>query len=219
MHERITYRQHSKRLFAGTGGVHIKSGGFHLHAENAHFGPQHTAVRVVVEHIGRQNVAHFVIKRVLFALGSGFFKQFEVGNRAECSGKSKLGGVITVRAGAHRKYQVAHVQIFIEATARAHANYIFDVVEIEQLVRIDSYGRLSHARSHNGHSFIFIIAGVALNTAQIVDEHGLIQKIFGNEFCAQRITGHQYGLREIAFFCGDMRRWNRHFVPPFSIRI
>ena len=49
-------------------------------------------------------------------------------------------------------------------------------------------------------------AGVALNAARVVDQHGILQIRFGDELAAQRVARHQHGAGEIALFGGDVRR-------------
>ena len=44
-----------------------------------------------------------------------------------------------------------------------------------------------------------------LHAPDVVDQNGVFQKIFRNEFGAQGIAGHQHGFAEIPGLCGNMR--------------
>jgi len=63
---------------------------------------------------------------------------------------------------------------------------------------------------HHGHGHALPRAGVALHAADVVDEHGIFKEGLGDEFRAQRVTGHEHGLGDLTGFGFNMRRRNRH---------
>ncbi|CDA51700.1 unknown [Clostridium sp. CAG:138] len=87
-------------------------------------------------------------------------------------------------------------------------NDIFYVIIIKKFVGIDSYGRHAHSAGHNGYTLAFIIAGVTLNSADIINKHSIIQISFCNELCPLGIAGHKNGFSKIACFCRNMRGRN-----------
>ena len=110
----------------------------------------------------------------------------------------------------HAGYDVHEVQVVRERTGRADADDVVDIVEVVQLPAVDADRRDAHAGGHHGHGHALPRAGVALHAADVVDEHRVFQKGLGDEFRAQRVTGHEHGLGVLAGFGCDMRRGNRH---------
>ena len=100
------------------------------------------------------------------------------------------------------------MQVFVERTARAYADNVFDVVKIVQFIRINADCGLSHTGSHNRHSLALVIAGVAVDASYVVDQSGVFKKIFRNKFGAKRIARHKNGICEITEFCRNVWGWN-----------
>ena len=68
------------------------------------------------------------------------------------------------------------------------------------------YGADDRAAAFPLDAFAVVQAGVALNAARVVDQHGILQIRFGDELAAQRVARHQHGAGEIALLGGDVRR-------------
>ena len=97
------------------------------------------------------------------------------------------------------------MEIRVERTARADADDALDSVKVEKLVGIYSYRRLTHSGRHDRHALTFIVSRIALNTPDVVHKSRVFKKVFGDKFGSQRIAGHKHRLREIPFFCRNMR--------------
>jgi len=132
-------------------------------------------------------------------------QQRKVRDGRECTAETVLRGVIRVGAGAHARDHIAERQLFLDRTRRADADDVIHIILREQLIGIDTDGRHAHAGGHDGDLDTLVGAGVALHAPDVVDEDGVFQEILGDEFAAQRVAGHQYGLAEITGLCGNMR--------------
>ena len=142
----------------------------------------------------------------LVPVAAGIAQEIEVSNRAEGAGEIVLCGVIAVRASAHGNDDISCVQILREGAAGADADDVFHTVVVVQLVGVDADRGLAHARGHDRNALAVVVAGVAVYAAHVVDEDGIREIGFCDEFRAKRIAGHQNGLGEITELCGNMRR-------------
>ena len=97
------------------------------------------------------------------------------------------------------------MQIGAHGPGGAHADDIFHAIEIEKLIGIDADGGHAHAGGHDGDPFAVIGAGIALHAPDIIDQPGVGQEIFRNEFGSQRVAGHQHRGGEIADLRVNMR--------------
>ena len=59
--ERIAHGVYTQSLFSESCGVAVECGGFHFHAEHAHFSPFELSVSVVVKIFGAEDVTDFVV--------------------------------------------------------------------------------------------------------------------------------------------------------------
>ena len=66
-------------------------------------------------------------------------------------------------------------------------------------MRINADGGHAHAGSHDGNLDTLVVAGVAVDTADIVDQNGILKEILSNKFRTQGIAGHQNRLTEADF--------------------
>ena len=78
----------------------------------------------------------------------------------------------------------------------ADTDDVLHAEEVEQLVGVDADGGHAHAGGHDGDLDALIVAGVALNAADIVHKNGVFQEIFSDELGPQGVAGHQHGLAE-----------------------
>ena len=104
---------------------------------------------------------------------------------------------IGIRAGALRDDDVADMDVGVDGTGRADAHDVLHAVGIVQLIGINADGRNAHTGGHDGNLHALVVAGVALDAADIIDEPCLFKEILGDVLRTQRIAGHQHGLAEV----------------------
>ncbi len=102
------------------------------------------------------------------------------------------------------------MEIIGKRTCGADADNVVNIVEVEQLPAVNADGRYTHAGCHNGNGNSLVGAGIALNTAYVIHEDGVLNVIFGNELGSQRIAGHKHGFCKCALRGIDVRGGNRH---------
>ena len=189
--------------FAVAGSVHIEGGGLHLQGHYAHLLEAVHAVEtrgyvhvVAVEHVGRVHIAHVVGGVVALAGLYGFGKQFVGCDGGKGAGQVKLLGIVRVGAGTLGQDDVIEVDVILDGAGGADADDVLHTEEIEQLVGVDADGGHTHTGCHHGHLDALIVAGVAVDTTDVVHQHGVFQEVFGDELAAQGIAGHQHGFAE-----------------------
>ena len=123
----------AQRLFAGAGGGAVEGGGFHLHAQHAHACPFRARLRIVVEDVAGENVAHVVAQALSLAQVGGTAHQLVGGDGGIGAGQAVLMGEVAVGAGALGYDEVAHAHTLGQRAARAHANDGLHVVEVVDL--------------------------------------------------------------------------------------
>ena len=195
-----------QRPLAVPGGVQIQGGSFHFQRQHAHLLQAVHAVQsgghalvVTVEHIGGLEVAH----RVAGAVGLGgtdcLFQQIPGGDGGEGAGQMELGGEIGVGAGTLTDDQVIQLHFFLDGAGGANPDDVLHAVAVVQLVGVDADGGHAHAGGHDGDLHALVGASIALDTPDVIDEHGIFQKIFRNEFGAQGIKGMERLVEKQAF--------------------
>ena len=207
-------RADGQRALAAAGCVHVKRSGLHLDGHHAHLLPRevclkrlgHTAV-VAVEPVGGEQIADLIARAHLLGDVHAGAEHPEIGDRREGTGQMVLARPAGVGAGALRDHDVPELKLICQCTGGADAHDVLYAVDREQLPRVNADGRHTHTGGHDGDAHAVIGAGVALNAPDVVDEHGIGQEIFRDEFRAQRITGHQDGLSEVAGPGADVRGW------------
>ena len=128
-----------------------------------------------------------------FALGTnigGFFEQSIRADRRIGAGIVELCGIARIGAGAHAEDNIAQPDIRGKRPGGADADDIFHAEETIQLIGINADGGHAHAARHHADGHAVIGAGVALHTAHVVDKVRVFQKVFRNEFGAQRVARH-----------------------------
>ena len=188
---------------AVAGGVHIQSGGFHLQSQNSHLLQAVDRVQtlgdvhmVAVEHIGGVDVANMVGCAMLLAGLDGLADHVEVADGSEGTGQVELLLPVGVGGGSLADDDVIEVHMILDGTGGAHTDDVLDTKEVEQLMGIDADGGHAHAGGHDGDLHTLIVAGVALNTTDVVHQNGVLQEILCNKLGTQRIAGHQNSLAE-----------------------
>ena len=144
----------------------------------------------VVEHVARENRPHHRVGSQFFG---GFDCLFHKFRRRFCHEVFAEAEVLRKTRGGESGFadnDVPDLNACVNRTRRAHSNYSFHAVKIEQLIAVDSYRRHAHARRHNGNAFAVVVAGVALNAADVVNQNDVRQKVFCDKFCAKRIARH-----------------------------
>jgi len=205
-------RTDGQRALAAAGRVHIQRSGLHLDGHNAHLFPRevclkrlgHAAV-VAVEPVGGEQIADLIARAHLLGNVHAGAQEAEIGDRRERAGQMILPRPAGVGAGALRDDDVPELQLVSQRAGGADAQDVLHAVDREQLPRVNADGRHTHAGGHDGDAHAVIGAGVALNAPDVVDEHGIGQEIFRDEFRAQRIAGHQDSLSEVAGPGADVR--------------
>ena len=189
--------------FAVPGGIHIQGGGLHLQRHNAHFLQAVDAVQplrhthmVAVEHIGRIDVAHMVLRPVILAGFHRLAEQRVVRDGGKGAGNMELVSEIGIGAGTLRQHDVIQFNMILNGSGRPDPDDVLHAEEVEQLVGIDADGRHAHAGGHDGHLHAFVPAGIAVNAPDVIDQDGIFQKMLRDELGAQGIAGHQHGLAE-----------------------
>ena len=191
----------AQATLAVTSGIHIQGGGFHFQSHDAHLLQTVHAVQalgyvfvVTVEHIRRIHIAHMIGCAVGLTSLHRFAEQFPRSNGCKCTGHVELILPCRIGACALGDHDVIQVNMILDRAGRAHTDDVFHTEEIKQLMGIDADGRHTHAGSHNGHLNTLVIAGVAVDTTNVVHQHGIFQKVFSNKLRTQGITGHQHSF-------------------------
>ena len=116
-----------------------------------------------------------------------------------------LGVPVAVRAAALRDNEVAQVDVHLPRAARAYADDRVHVIEIEQLIGVDSDRRDSHTVSHDGHFLAFVCTRERKHTADVVYLYRVLQKALCHQLGAQRVACHDHCLCNLAVLRTDMR--------------
>ena len=179
-------------------GVHVEARGLHLNAQDTHFVPALIEVGIgVIEYIGGQEIAYLVPYTQCLALADRGAEKVKIGYGGEAAVQVVLGGVVGIGAGAHADDDVAELNIVGQASCGADADDALHTEEIVQLVGINADGGHTHAAGHDRDGSALVGARVALNAADVVDQAGIGQKIFGDKLRPQGITGHEDGFGKV----------------------
>lgn len=103
-------------------------------------------------------------------------------------------GIVGVRAGTLGHHHIPQLQLGGDGTGTAHPDDVVHIVEMVELVGVDADGGHAHAGGHHGHRCSAVSAGVAVDAPDMIDQPGVFQKCFGDEFGPQRVAGHQNSL-------------------------
>ena len=107
-----------------------------------------------------------------------------------------LSGPVGIGAGTLADDDVIQIDVILNGTGGTHADDLLYAEEVEQLVGVDADGGHSHAGSHDGNLDALVVAGVTVDTTNIVYQNGIFKESLCNKFGAQGIAGHQNGLAE-----------------------
>ena len=159
---------------------------------------------VAVEHIGRIDVAHVIGGAQLPGCFHSGGDQLIRADGGKCAGNMELMGKVGVGAGTLGNDDVIQVDVLLNRACRANPQNVLHAVAVKKLVGVDAHRGHTHTGGHHRHLYTVISAGIALNTADVVDQNRVFQEVFSNEFGPQRVTGHQYGLCKITGLCGNV---------------
>ena len=133
------------------------------------------------------------------------FEHVIVRNGRERAGQMVLARPVGIGAGPLSNDDITQVDILLHGAGRADAHNIFHAKHSIQFPRIDTDGRHAHAGGHDGDLHTVVRSGIAMDTADVIDEDCVFQEVFRNEFRPQRVAGHENGLAEVAGLGIDMR--------------
>ena len=209
-------RADAQRALFRIGRVGIQSRRLHLDGEHAHALPQIVRALALggIEVVGRENVADLELGPVLLCRLDGLFHQLIVRDRGIGAGDAEGAGQDGVGAGALADDDVHDVQLVAQRTGGADTDDVVHIVEVEQLPAVDADRRDAHAGGHDRDRHALPGAGVALDTADVVDKLGVGEEGLGDKLRAQRIAGHQHGLGDLAGLGVDVRGGDRHVLLP-----
>ena len=200
--ETVGNGEESQSFFFALGSRGKEGIAFHLGAENAHVGPLLPDFRrVVVEVVGGHDLSDRVGVAMLFGGLDRLAKDGISRDGAICSVRQGiLADPIGVGGGPLGDDDVEKLQLRDHGAGRADAYDPFDPVEVVELVAVDADRRHTHPGAHDGHFLAFVGPGVGKHVSDGVHEFAVRQKSLGDEFCTQRIAGHENGLGDFAFF-------------------
>ena len=151
-----------------------------------------------VERIRGEYIAYLVLITKFLCCFSCTTAQVEVRNRSIGTWQFVLRCIVAVGASAHGDDQVAHIQVFVNATCATHADNRLHIVEVIQLIRVDTYRWNTHAVSHHAHAFAVVRTRKTEHAAYIIKLHWILQVFLCHHLCAQWITCHDDGLGDFA---------------------
>ena len=212
MKDMVRDRADGKRMLLCPRRIHIERRRFHLHGKNAHLLPAviclpalgHIAV-VAVEPVGGQDVADVVRNAHFLSRLDAGLQHVEVCNRGKRACQMVLRRPVGVGAGALTDDDVAQLDRVLQRAGGADTHDVLHAEHGVKLPGIDADRRHAHAGCHDGDFRAAVGSGVALNAADIVDQNRVLQEVFRDELCAQRVAGHQHRLTEIAGLCVNVR--------------
>ena len=162
---------------------------------------------VTVEHIGGVDVAHMVGGAVGFRGLHRLGQQGKIRNGRKGAGQMELLCPVGIGAGALSQHQIIHMDVLLNGACGADTDDVLHTEEVKQLVGIDADGGHTHAGGHDGDFDTLVVAGVAVDTTDIVYKNRVFKEVFCNKPGAQGIAGHQNGLAEADFILNiDMGR-------------
>ena len=206
----VAYGAQAERPLPAAGGGHVEARGLHLHGEDAHPLPLVVAVAAVVVEVVR---AHDVAGLYLYAARGGAFggglQERPVRYRREGPLEAELVGEVGVRAGAEGADDVAQPQLVGYAARGADADDVLDAVAVVELPAVNPDAGYAHAARHDGDARALPEPGVALDAADVIYEHGVLEEGLGYVLRAQRVARHEHGLREIALIRAVVRGRHR----------
>ena len=97
---------------------------------------------------------------------------------------------IGVCAGSLCNDDVIQIDVILNRAGRTDTDDILYTISVKQLVRVDANGRHTHSGGHHRYTNPFVVAGISLNTPDVIHQYSVIQKVFSYEFGAQGITWH-----------------------------
>ena len=124
-------------------------------------------------------------------------------------------GITAFAVCAGGQHHVEHLGLRAVRARRTDADDVFHAILGEQLPGINADRRHAHTASHHGYRHTLIRAGVAQHAAHRGNKPRAFQKGLGNEFCAQRVSGHEHGFCKIAR--GGRIVWGRHSFFSFTV--
>ena len=133
------------------------------------------------------------------------FQKLIACSRCKRSRQMILGSEIGVGASAESRNHVLQTELVGKRARRTDTDDIFHVKKVKKLIAVDRHGGHTHAARHDGNLRSLVSARVSLDSADVIDENGILQIGFCNKFRAERISGHEDRFGEIAFFCCNMR--------------
>ena len=120
------------------------------------------------------------------------------GNGRKGSGKLILAGVVGIGAASHTDDDIPKLYFIGQPAGGTDADDIIYTVKVEQLIRVDSDRRASHAAALDRKSAALIGSGIAQHPADSVVADRAGEKGFRDELCPQGVAGHEDGLGDFA---------------------
>ena len=190
---------------SGSCRVAVESISLHFHGEASHLRPLFPERLFFVKNVGRENIAD--IKGISALLGSknGSAQQVKGRNRGEASLKSVLISIAGISACALGHDNVPDFDIGSNGSAGTDPNQISDIVKMDQLMGVETYGRYAHAGSHDRDFFPFVSSGVSEHIADRVKTNRIFQISLRNNLGAEGISGKKDCLGDISRNSSNMR--------------
>ncbi len=124
----------------GLGSIEVQGCRLHFHANGTHARPLLVHVGPgIVENVGGDDITHLHLRT---QIPCGLYRLLQKPViRDGCDGarQLELAGVVGIRAGTHGDDHVLQIHILLNAAGTADTDNVVDIVEIEELIGIDSH--------------------------------------------------------------------------------
>ena len=139
-----------------------------------------------------------MLQAAFISQAGGGGKQLPIRNGGVGAGQLELRHIVAVGAGPLCDYDIPQAQVGMQRAGAAKADDIFHIIEVEQLIAVNTDGGDAHAVSHYRDRHPAVCAGVAQHSPDgIIADRGL-QVVFGHELGAQRVARHQHRRGDLA---------------------
>ncbi len=179
--------------------IEVQCGCLHFHADGAHARPLLVHIGAgIVENVGGDDITHLYL-RTQIPCGLHRLLQKTV-VRDGCNGtrQLELAGIVGIRARAHGDDHILQLHILLESAGAADPDNVVDIIEIEELIGVDSHRGHAHAAAHNGDLLALIGAGIAQHVSDRVEANRILQIVLCDILRAKGIARHQYGFCDIS---------------------
>ena len=195
--------------------VHVERGCLHLHGHDPHARPALIHICTgIVEDIRREDVSDLDIDPELLCRIHRLLEEAVICDRGEGTRNLELLSIVRIRAGTHADDDILQIYLRLDGTGGTDTDDVIDVIGMEQLVRIDTDGRHTHAAAHDRNLLAVIGSGVTQHVTNGVEADRILEVGFCDILRAERIARHQNGFRDIAKCCFVVRC--RHSDSPFD---